>query len=39
MKCRNCGRDILEGATRGEGYFYHCVDFGDCIAEPLEDEE
>jgi len=36
MKCKNCGQDILEGAIQGNGYYYHCVDFGDCMAEPEE---
>ena len=33
--CKNCGREIMEGVIQGKGYWYHCIDFGDCEAEPI----
>lgn len=34
MICKNCGREILEGVIQGKPYYYHCIDFGDCVPEP-----
>ena len=34
MNCKNCGGEIMERVVQGKGQWYHCVDFGDCIAEP-----
>lgn len=33
--CKNCGREIMKGVIRGKSYWYHCIDFGDCEAEPI----
>lgn len=33
--CKNCGREIMQGVRQGEGYWYHCIDFGDCDPKPI----
>ncbi len=34
IKCKNCGREIMQGVRHGEEYWYHCIDFGDCAPIP-----
>lgn len=29
----------MQGVISGKGYYYHCIDFGDCIPEPEEESK
>jgi len=34
--CKNCGGDIFEQVRDGVGKWTHNIEFGDCVAEPIE---